>query len=147
MSYEDLERRHKIKLYEATPREVKRLLQVAMRDLGAAERNLPDDPDWSYTMAYNAVLQAARGLMFSRGYRPRGKDQHRTVVRFCELTLGDECEKEVALFDQMRRKRHRLMYEGVGLVSRGEAEEALAFAKRLVEKIEEFITGQLALEI
>lgn len=66
--------------------------------------------------------------MFSQGYRPRGKDQHRTVVRFTELTLGYEYPQQMALFDQMRRKRNRLIYEAVGLVSRQEAEQALAFA-------------------
>lgn len=48
----------------------------------------------------------------------------------------------MALFDQMRRKRNRLVYETVGLVSRQEVEQALAFAKTFVEEIRLAVTGQ-----
>jgi uncharacterized protein (UPF0332 family) len=147
MNAEELERRGRIKRYKARRSEIDSLLLVARRDLVAAERNLAEDADWSYNMSYNAVLQAARALMFSQGYRPRGADQHRTVVRFARVSLGDAYARETALFDQMRRKRNRLIYETVGLVSRQEAEQALAFAQRVVQDIGRLITGQLSLEL
>ena len=65
-----------------------------------------------------------------------------TVVRFCELALGPEYKRQVALFDQMRRKRNRLVYETVGLVSHQEVEQALAFARAFVEEIRLLLTGQ-----
>ena len=46
------------------------------------------------------------------------------------------------LFDQMRRKRNRLVYETMGLVSRQEVEQALAFAQTFVEEIRLLATGQ-----
>jgi uncharacterized protein (UPF0332 family) len=147
MSAEELERQGMIRRYQARRSEIDSLLLVARRDLVAAERNLPEDADWSYHMSYNAVLQAARALMFSQGYRPRGADQHRTVVRFARVSLGDAYARETALFDQMRRKRNRLVYETVGLVSEQEARQALAFAQRVVEDIGHLITGQLSLEL
>ena len=147
MNLEELERRGKIKRYQARPRQIRSLLLIARRDLVAAERNLAEDADWSYNMSYNALLQAARALLFSQGYRPRGTDQHRTVVRFATVSLGEAYVREMALFDQMRRKRNRLIYETVGLVSRQEAQQALAFAQRLVEDIVRLITGQLPLEL
>ncbi len=142
MTYSELERQSKIKPYRARATEIQRLLKVAARDLATAARNLDDDPDWAFSIAYNAVLQAARSLMFHRSYRPRGKDQHHTVVRFAELTLGQEFREQVAYFDQMRRKRHRVVYEVAGLVSRQEAEQALDFCRKFVEEIRLFITGQ-----
>jgi uncharacterized protein (UPF0332 family) len=147
MSVEELEGQGRIKRYQARRREIESLLLVARRDLVGAERNLADDADWSYNMSYNAVLQAVRALMFSQGYRPRGADQHRTVVHFARKSLGEEYARETALFDQMRRKRNRLIYETVGLVSRQEAQQALAFARRMVEDIGRMITGQLSLEL
>jgi len=63
------------------------LLQVAARDLATAEKILPDDLDWTFNIVYNAMLQAARALMLYKGFRPRGPEQHRTVVPFCELAL------------------------------------------------------------
>ncbi len=74
MPYEELQQQGRIKAYAARPAEIKRLLQVAGRDLGTAERNLAGDPDWAYTIAYNAILQAARALILAKGYRPRGSE-------------------------------------------------------------------------
>jgi hypothetical protein len=72
----------------------------AARDLAAAERNLPDDHDWAYTIAYNAVLQAARALVLAYGFRPRAAESHATVVQFIEEALGKKYATQIALFDQ-----------------------------------------------
>ena len=147
MIYDELLEQRRIKPYQAKPREIKRLLQVAARDLTTAEKLLPEDLDWAFNIVYNAVLQAARALMLHKGFRPRGPEQHRTIVQFCELALGPAHRRQIALFDQMRRKRHRLVYETVGLVSRQEVEQALAFAKTFVEEIRSLVTGQPRLEL
>ena len=54
---------------------------------------------------------------------------------------------QVAIFDQMRRKRHRLVYETVGLVSRQEVEQAMGFARTFVEEVQVLVTGQPRLEL
>jgi hypothetical protein len=61
--YEKLIKQARIRIYHATPREVQQLLQVSARDLIAGRKNLDVSPDWAYTMAYNAALQACRALM------------------------------------------------------------------------------------
>lgn len=88
------------------------------------------------------MLQAARALVLHEGFRPRGAGQHRTIVLFCQEALGPEYRRQVALFDQMRRKRHRLVYEMVGLVSHQEAEQALRFAGAFVDELGLLITGR-----
>jgi len=113
MPYDKLLGQRRIKPYRAKPREVEQLLRVAARDLTTAEKILPEDLDWAFNIVYNAVLQAGRALMLHRGFRSRGPEQHRTVVRFCELALGSDYKRRIALFDQMRRKRNRLVYEEV----------------------------------
>ncbi|MBW6472322.1 MAG: hypothetical protein K0B14_04285 [Anaerolineaceae bacterium] len=85
--------------------------------------------------------------MFYDGYRPRGADQHATVVEFIEERLGKEYFDQVRLFDQMRRKRHKIIYEVAGLISKKEAEQAVNFAKKFVDEITVIITGQSRLEI
>lgn len=123
------------------------MLKVAARDLIAAERNLPDDHDWAYTIAYNAILQAARALLLAKGYRPRGAEQHATVVQFVEEALGKPYAAQIALFDQMRRKRHRVIYEMAGLVSKQEAQQGVEFAKKFVEEIRLLISKQIAFKL
>ena len=142
MAYERLLQQGRIRPYRAKPQEVERLLQVASRDLSTAAKILPDDADWAFNIVYNAVLQAARALVLHEGFRPRGAGQHRTIVLFCQEALGQECRRQVALFDQVRRKRHRLVYEMVGLVSNQEAEQALDFAEAFVDQLADLITGR-----
>jgi len=142
MPYERLIKADRLRPYTARPSEITRLLEVAHRDLRTAEANLAEAPDWAYSIAYNAVLQASRALVLKEGYRPRGGEQHATVVEFVEETLGAAYGNQVRLFDQMRRKRHRVIYEVAGLVSKGEAEQVVAFSKTFVEQISQRITSQ-----
>lgn len=142
MPYDRLLKSNRIRSHTANQNEIKQLLQLATRDLSTATRNLDEAPDWAYSIAYNSILQAGRALMFYDGYRPRGSEQHATVVEFVEERLGAAYTAQVQLFDQMRRKRHRVIYEVAGLVSRQEAEQAIAFAQEFVDKITEIITGQ-----
>ncbi|MCK9277429.1 MAG: hypothetical protein M0P22_05010 [Methanoculleus sp.] len=51
---------------------VREAIDIAQRDLYAAEMNLQINDEWAYNISYNAVLSAGRALMFSRGYRPKG---------------------------------------------------------------------------
>ena len=142
MPYERLLKAGRIQPYSARPSEISQLLQVANRDIATAKKNLEDATDWAYTIAYNAVLQASRALMMHEGYRPRGGEQHATVVEFIEERLGTNYDKQVRLFDQMRRKRNRVVYEVAGLISKSEAEQAIDFAQSYIEQISELITGQ-----
>jgi uncharacterized protein (UPF0332 family) len=147
MPFDRLLKFNRIKPHRPDQNEITQLLQLAKRDLNTARRNLDDAPDWAYSIAYNSILQAGRALMFFTGYRPRGGEQHATVVEFVEERLGSTFEGQVKLFDQMRRKRHRVIYEASGLVSKKEAEQALDFAEKFVAQIIEMITGQSRLGI
>ena len=120
---------------------------MAARDLATAQRTLAADHDWAFTIAYNAVLQAVRALMLVQGFRPRGAEQHGTVVQFATEALGKPYLAQVSMFDRMRRKRHQVIYETVGLVSKQEAEQGFAFAKRFVEEIRVLITKQASFKL
>ena len=63
--------------------QIKSNLNRAQRDLRTAKANLKIDEEWAYTIAYHAMLKTGRAFMFASGYRPRGKDQNKTVVDFC----------------------------------------------------------------
>jgi len=76
--------------------------------------------------------------MFSKGYRPSGRNQHIATVRFAELFLRKE---DVILFDRMRRKRHSTIYDTAGAISKSEAENAMGKAEKLVHEIERILDG------
>jgi uncharacterized protein (UPF0332 family) len=110
---DDLERKGYIKRLPVDKRKVKDSLQLAKRDITVAKGMLGENDDWAFSIAYNAILQAVRALMFSQGYRPSGGYQHIAVVRFAEYFLKEE---DVIVFDRMRRKRHTTLYDTAGTV-------------------------------
>ena len=100
MTLDKLEREGLIKKLPKEYRKVKDALSLAQRDIITAKNILTQDTDWAFTIAYNAILQAFRAFMFSKGYRPNGSNQHISVVRFAELYF----EKDVVIvFDRMRQ--------------------------------------------
>ncbi len=107
-------------------------LNLAKRDVNVARSVLEENCDWAFSIAYNAMLQAVRALMFSKGYRPTGSNQHISVVRFAELFLRKE---DVIILDRMRRKRHTTIYDTAGTISEIEAENIVMRAEKLVQEI------------
>jgi len=73
--------------------------------------------------------------MFSHGFRPTGKTQHVSAVRFAEAALGSGHKNLVIAFDRMRRKRHVAVYDSAGGVSRTEAENAVGRAEEFLKEI------------
>ncbi len=140
MAYERLIKQGRIKSYNASEQEIRSLLEIAARDLSTAEGVLSIDPNWAYNISYNAMLQSSRALMLRKGYRPRGSSQHATVVQFIKETLGKEYSDSVALFDQLRRKRNRTVYETALLIGAKEAKEALVLAQEFVILLTDLIS-------
>ncbi|MFZ1127837.1 HEPN domain-containing protein [Methanoregula sp.] len=134
---EDLEREGLIRQLPYDKKKVDDSLALAYRDLRTSRTILPTDQDWAYTIAYNAVLQAGRALMFAKGYRPDGANQHIAVVKFVEFFVDSN---DAIIFDRMRRKRHSSVYDTAGSISETEAESAVSHAERLIRKIEEILS-------
>ena len=99
-----------------------------------------EDADWGFAIAYNAVLQAARAFMFSRGFRPASSQGHKNVLLFMQASLPDQADL-IAYFDRMRVKRNQTIYDMAGQISDGEARSLL---RRAVEFVE-FVRTRLGL--
>ena len=97
MPFETLLAEGRIRRHTPQTRTIRDLLLLAERDARVAEQTLEVDPDWAFNIAYNAVLQAARAFMMKQGYRPRGPEQHATVVSFLKEALGNAFVEEVPL--------------------------------------------------
>ncbi|NWF57204.1 MAG: HEPN domain-containing protein [Syntrophaceae bacterium] len=115
--------------------QIKSNLNRAQLDLRTAKANLKMDEEWAYTIAYHAMLRAGRAFMFAPGYRPRGKDQHKTVVEFCSESLGKDFHHLTIRFNRMRLKRHDFIYEPERPIPRTEAEKSLESAEEFVKEI------------
>jgi uncharacterized protein (UPF0332 family) len=97
---------------------------------------LDEDHDWAFSISYNAMLQSARALMFQDGYRALGENHHKAVVDYADAKLGAKFGEKIGLFDQMRRKRHHLIYDKAGTISGYEARHAWQAASDFLLQIE-----------
>ncbi len=78
--------------------------------------------------------------MFDKGYRPSSTEGHLAVVQFLTITLGAETgNRMVLIMNGMRKKRHRIVYEEMDIVSLNEAQQAVKWAEEFVELIAENI--------
>ena len=140
MSYETLLRKQLIKQFKATKSQINAQFELADRDCETAKHIVSTSSDWAFNIAYNAMLQATRALMFFEGFRPRsGEGQHRTTILFSEAAMGDNFRDEIRFFDKMRVKRNRAVYDTAGLISETEARQAIQFAENFIIRVKEHI--------
>ena len=120
---------------------IKNALKLAERDIKTARNTFNDhDFDWAFSIAYNAMLQAGRSLMFSEGYRPKGEYKHVSVIEFVKKKFGsDFAERILFMFNKIRKKRHIAVYEQVNIISKDEAETALQTAEEFLKKVKEIL--------
>jgi len=140
VKYKELEREGLIKSLPVNRRKVEDSFKLAERDLRTATKILKEDHDWAFSIAYNSMLQAARALMFSCGYRPSGEAQHVSVVKFVEASLSREFTDVVIAFDRMRRKRHLAIYDRTGAVSETDARNAIKWAGKFLNEMKKILT-------
>ena len=101
-NYEELLSSGLIKPFKASASEIKSRIELAKRDIKTARATMAHDRDWAFSIAYNAILQATRALMFAKGFRPTaGEGQHKVAVQFAEMTLGEKFQDEIHIFDKM----------------------------------------------
>jgi uncharacterized protein (UPF0332 family) len=136
MSIEELVQQGSIHPFKATRGEIEKAMGIARRDLALAEKLLGENFDWCFSIAYNAVLQACRAYMFRSGYRPASAEAHKATFEFMEIAVEAPLKKSISYFDRARTKRHRTLYNDVGLISEREAEELLRRAKKFLSYAE-----------
>jgi len=127
-----LERAGLIEPYRVPQAEIRDLLEVARRDVKTARELANIDLDWALIVAYNAALQAGLALMYAKGYRPRGPDRHKTVIRFLRATLDPSFKPKLNRLDRIRKKRHLAVYRMAGAISEREAKGTIEFAEEFV---------------
>jgi len=116
--------------------QINNLIKHANRDLSACVKILDIAPELSYTCSYTAMLYAARALMFLKGYRPAGMNQHKTVVDFIGACIGEEYKVLIQKFDNMRKNRNMLTYEPWELnISSTDTKNAIKSAQEFVSII------------
>ena len=146
MTYEKFTREYLasglLKEQKSDSKAVAMLILRAEKDLKTAKANLSIDEGIAYTVAYLAMLRAARAFMLLKGFRPADGYQHKTAVEFVGQVLGKEFIDIVERFDMMRRKRNIFTYEIDITISRTEADKAFDTAVKFVGIIKNSISKE-----
>jgi len=116
-------------------------IKRARRDIDTAQTLITNQKfDWALAVAYNAMLTAGRAIMINKGYRPSSTEGHVAVTKFLQTTLKTETSQRMTtLMNGMRKKRHRIIYEDMDIVSKNEAQQAIKWAEEFVNTIEKMI--------
>ncbi len=133
--YDELLKSGRIRKAKISEAEIRRSIEKAEKDLKTGKKLMDEDLDWGFAVTYNAVLQASRAYMFSRGYRPGSTQGHKNTFAFMRLTLGRDYRNLITYFDRMRNKRNRAVYDAYGLITETEAKNLLKEAIKFVALI------------
>jgi uncharacterized protein (UPF0332 family) len=139
MAINDLLRSGCIRREAVSAAEVRQALKLAERDLRVARKLMGEEFDWGFTVAYNAVLQAARAFMFAQGYRPASVEGHKNTFAFLAAALGPQHADLVSYFDRMRNKRNQAVYGMAGRIAETEARNLLAKATEFVKLVRHLV--------
>lgn len=120
----------KVKPHKADWAQIERFLASADKKLASAQKILAFDEEACLQQAYEAMLKASLGFMFSHGFRPRSQPGHHiAMIEFVRARIDREHAGLLAVFDRLRRKRNMVLYDDTGFVSHRDAEQALEAAR------------------
>lgn len=116
--------------------QIERFLQGAEKKLASAHKILAFDEEACLQQAYEAMLKASLGFMFSYGTRVRSQPGHHiAIIEFVRTRVDKKHAGLISVFGRLRRKRNTALYDDIGFVSRHDAEQALETARQYVKVI------------
>ena len=119
----------KLKPHTVEWAQIDRFLASAGKKLASAHKILVFDEEACLQQAYEAMLKASLGFMFSHGFRARSQPGHHiAIIEFVRSRIGKKHSGLLTVFDRLRRKRNLALYDDTGFVSHHDAEEALKAA-------------------
>ena len=95
----------------ADVRALREALQLAARDINAADANRETFTPWADTMLYEAGLCSARVIVHAAGYRiDAGARAHVTAIDAADALTGHRQHRLFVRLHRMRRRRNDFMY-------------------------------------
>src|SRR5260221_10591747 len=132
----------KLKPHTVDWAQIERFLASAEKKLASAHKILAFDEEACLQQAYEAMLKASLGFMFSRGFRARSQPGHDiAIIEFVRTHIDKKHASLITEFDRLRRKRNLALYDDTGFVSRQDAEYSLKAARDYLGVIRADITA------
>jgi uncharacterized protein (UPF0332 family) len=133
----------KLKPHTVDWAQIDRFLASADKKLASARKILVFDEEACLQQAYEAMLKASLGFMFSYGFRARSQPGHHiAIIDFVRARIDKKHSAVLTVFDRLRRKRNLALYDDTGFVSRHDAEQAVESARQYLDLIRADIAGR-----
>jgi uncharacterized protein (UPF0332 family) len=119
----------KLKPHTVDWAQIERFVASAEKKLASAHKIFAFDEEACLQQAYEAMLKASLGFMFSHGFRARSQPGHHiAIIDFVRARIGKKHAGLISVFDRLRRKRNLALYDDRGFVSQHDAQQALQAA-------------------
>ena len=119
----------KLKPHTVDWAQIDRFVASAEKKLTSAHKILAFDEEACLQQAYEAMLKASLGFMFSHGFRARSQPGHHiAIIDFVRARIDKKHVGLISVFDRLRRKRNLALYDDRGFVSQHDAKQALQAA-------------------
>ena len=119
----------KLKTHTVDWAQIERFVASAEKKLASAHKILAFDEEACLQQAYEAMLKASLGFMFSHGFRARSQPGHHiAIIDFVRARIDKKHAGPISVFDRLRRKRNLALYDDRGFVSQHDAKQALQAA-------------------
>jgi uncharacterized protein (UPF0332 family) len=130
-----------VEKFQSDPDQIRNEIEIAKSDLSSAKNMLGiKEGGWAHNAAYNAMLQAGRALMFSKGYRPKSQEHHMAVIEFVRGVYSSKFEPNVLeAFERARRRRNESLYNFAGSISETQGRNLVQHADTFVSKTLELL--------
>jgi uncharacterized protein (UPF0332 family) len=116
--------------------QIERFQKNAEKKLASAHKILAFDEEACLQQAYEAMLKASLGFMFSHGFRARSQIGHPiAIIEFVRERIDKKHAGLMTIFDRLRRRRNTALYDDTGFVSQHDAEQALEAARQYLKAI------------
>ena len=98
----------KLKPHAVDWAQIDRFLASADKKLASARKILAFDEEACLQQAYEAMLKASLGFMFSHGFRARSQPGHHiAIIDFVRSRIDKKHAGLLVVFDRLRRKRNK----------------------------------------
>jgi len=128
--------------HRTSRQEISELLALVDRDLHESETGT-HSPEWKLSIAYNAILQAAKAALAATGYRvPKSnRSHHYHTIQSLQFTVKAD-RATILNLEAVQKKRNVSEYERAGTVSDREAHDALDLAKTVCKQVREWLQAK-----
>ena len=133
----------KLKPHRVDWAQIDRFLASAEKKLASARKILAFDEEACLQQAYESMLKASLGFMFSHAVRARSQPGHHiAIIEFVRARFDKKHAALIVVFDRLRRMQNLALYDDTGFVSRHDAEQALEAAREYLGVIRKDIADR-----